>query len=226
MLIQKTTDSVCVSSPTKSLSSTHLDDNEQPPIDYVEDVEGTMDDSNVEGEGELFEDDIRKNQKLDFISTISTLRLQPIANSRMKIPLCRLVPMPLVRPTLSCDVTRLEQDFAFGYEDGARVFYVSISNEQGEYGVFTEEEKAEWGHLWNTVNDAFNLHLSSIPELRHLVDKKFYVCDGNHRRIAWMNYIQRKYSEKLRWHVSVDSIILDTKGRIGVAMQLMHDINK
>ena len=153
------------------------------------------------------------------------LRLTSNDTSRMKIPLCRLVPMPMVRPTLACDLTLLENQFSGGYEEGARVFYVSISNEDGQSGVFTPAEKDEWGPIWNEINHDFNTYLMSQAALRHLVDYKFYVCDGNHRRIAWMNHIMRLHATEKIWHISVDSIVLDTRNRIGLTMQAMHDIN-
>ena len=59
----------------------------------------------------------------------------------MRIPLCRLVPMPMIRPTLASDILALEQQFVYGYEEGARVFYVSIGDEQSCTGVFSEREK-------------------------------------------------------------------------------------
>jgi len=62
---------------------------------------------------------------------------------KRRIPLCHLVPMPMIRPMLSCDLTKLEQQFSHGYEDGARVFYVSFAHEQGQMGEFTEDEKRE-----------------------------------------------------------------------------------
>jgi len=76
------------------------------------------------------------------------------------------------------------------------------------------------------VNTEFNAYLLSQPHLKHLVDAKFFICDGNYRRGAWMRHIQRLYNKDPKWHVSIDSIILDTKGRLGATMQVMHDINK
>ena len=54
----------------------------------------------------------------------------------------------------------------------------------------------------------------------------FFVCDGNHRRQAWLNHIDRLYRTDEDWHYLVDSIILDTKGKNGFVMQVMHNINK
>jgi len=52
-----------------------------------------------------------------------------------------------------------------------------------------EEERSAWDPLWNFVNDEFNSKLKTNPVLKYLVDYKFFVCDGNHRRIAWMRHI-------------------------------------
>ena len=172
------------------------------------------------------EDDIQKSLKLDFVSQVSSLRLFKSDLSRMKIPLCRLVPMAMVRPTLASDIDKLEMEFVHGYDEGSRVFYVSLTNEIGETGIFSESEKAKWGPNWTSVNDLFNDRLRSHPELMHFVDSKFYICDGNHRQIAWMRYISQKHYNDIEWHFSIDSIILDTKDRIGAAMHVMHEINK
>ena len=103
---------------------------------------------------------------------------------------------------------------------------MSIADEQSCIGVFSVEEKQEWDALWNLVNDQFNDHLWFNDCLRYLVDAKFFICDGNHRRIAWMNHITCLHSTELSWHISVDSIILDTRNRVALAMQVMHDVNK
>ena len=121
---------------------------------------------------------------MDTVATLQSLRLFPNELSRIKIPLCRLVPMPMVRPTLASNILALEQQFVYGYEEGARVFYVSIADEQSCTRVFSVEEKQEWGLLWNLVNDQFNDQLRSNDCLSYLVDAKFFICNGNHRRIA------------------------------------------
>jgi len=124
---------------------------------------------------DALEDDIRLSQKLDTVSILHNLRLISNDLSRMRIPLCRMLPMPMVRPMLACNLTVLENQFSGGYEEGARVFYVSMCDEEGQSGVFSEAEKEAWGPLWNLVNDDFNNVLKSQPVLKHLVDHKFYV---------------------------------------------------
>jgi hypothetical protein len=40
--------------------------------------------------------------------------------------------MPLVRLTLAHNIKRLEVEFTYGYQRGAPMFYVSITNEHGD----------------------------------------------------------------------------------------------
>ena len=70
------------------------------------------------------EDELKRIQKGDAVETISTLRMKPDELFRLQIPLYRLVAMPMIRPTLSCDIKKLKQEFAGGYQDGPAVFYV------------------------------------------------------------------------------------------------------
>jgi hypothetical protein len=190
----------------------------------VADVEAEVDDDEVALGAS--EDVIRSRQKLNAVATIANLRLQPVHISRHHIPLCQMVSMSMVRPTLSCDLTKLEEEFVHGYRDGAAVFYVSITIEQGDSQEVTQQDKEKWGPLWDEENEKFNKYLRGIPGMQDYVNMMFFVCDGNHRRLAWMNHIERLYKNEPSWHYSVDAIVLDTKGRIGLVMQVMHDINK
>ena len=196
-------------------------------LDYSED--GQDEDEDGLGDRDPYEgdeDDIRTRHKLNSVATISQLRFQPISSSRFNIPLCRMMAMPMVRPTLPSDLAKLEQEFVHGYREGASVFYVTITNEEGKTHEVTEADKASWDPIWSAKNDDFNSFLMSVPELENFKNLMFFVCDGNHRRQAWLNHIQRLHSTEEAWHCSVDSILLDTKGKIGVVMQVMHNINK
>ena len=57
---------------------------------------------------------IRHNLKKDSFSVVEGIRIQPVDKSSMRIPLCRLIHMPLVRPTLRSNVTKLMAAFQFG----------------------------------------------------------------------------------------------------------------
>jgi len=136
------------------------------------------------------------------------------------IPLCHMVAMPMVRLALQCDLTKLENEFVNKYRDGFVIFYVFVTNEQGDQEQVSNANKELWGPLWNEKNDVFNAYLNSTPNLEHLQSSKFFICNDNHQLLAWKSYISKNYKDEEKWHVAVDSIILDTKGRIGLAMML------
>jgi hypothetical protein len=163
----------------------------QPSIDVEEDDNES---TGVEEEDELSTDQIRATRKVNSIAIIEALCLKPSSLSRMRVPLCRMVAMPIVRSTLSSDLASLEDDYVHGYREGAVVFYLSITNEVGQIEKVSDEDLASWGPYWRAVKAQFEEFLSSVPGLRDLKDVKFSVFDGNHRRQAWMNVISRLHS--------------------------------
>ena len=174
----------------------------------------------------LTENELSRIQKGDSIDILSDLPMKPEELFRLHIPLYRLVAMPMVRPTLACDITKLEQEFAGGYHHGAAVFYVSTTNEEGQSKEFSDKEMSKWDPTWSEKNEVFTHYLDSRRELNFLKNLKFFICDGNHRRLAWMNVIDRCYTLIPKWHFVVDCILLETKGWSELVMQVMHDINK
>jgi hypothetical protein len=60
-------------------------------------------------------DDLRGMLKVNSIKCIKCMRIASKEVSRFDIPLCKMVYMPLVRPTLDSDIKRLEVGFAHGY---------------------------------------------------------------------------------------------------------------
>jgi hypothetical protein len=73
----------------------------QPSIEVEEDAHESVE---VDEEDELSIDQIRAGGKVNSIATIEAIRLKPSLLSRMLILLCRLVAMPIVRPTLFSDL--------------------------------------------------------------------------------------------------------------------------
>ena len=222
--------------PDKTMDEETIFKTPGSPVAEQPEIEGENDDDGDDGEEDLedviqehpeekvmTEDELRKIQKGDSINVLAQLRMKPEESFRMHIPLCRLVTMPMVRLALLSDTSKLEQDFAAGgYRDGAAVFYVSTTNEEGNTEEFTEAEMEKWDPIWREKNQIFSQKLEGKQELQFLKNFKFFICDGNHRSLAWMNFIG-KHS---KWHCNVDSIILDTKGKNEIVMQVMHDINK
>jgi hypothetical protein len=95
-------------------------------IDYPDEPECTLN-----------EDELHQVLKVNSNKCIEHMRISPKEASRFDIPLCRMVYMPLDRPTLASDIKRLEADFAHGYHHGASVFYVTLCNERGEERAVT-----------------------------------------------------------------------------------------
>jgi hypothetical protein len=85
----------------------------------------------VDEEEEVLTDQIRASKKVNSIVMIEALRLKPSSLLRMPVPLCRLVAIPIMRSTLSSNLTTLEDDFVHGYWEGVVVFYLSTINEGG-----------------------------------------------------------------------------------------------
>jgi len=96
----------------------------------------------------LNEDELRELHKANSIQCIEGMRILPKAMSRFDIPLCRMIYMPLVRPTLAHDIKRLEAEFTHGYRPGAPVFYVSTTNKHGEERLMKDVDTSDWGPHW------------------------------------------------------------------------------
>jgi hypothetical protein len=172
---------------------------------------------------------IRHNLKKDSFSVVEGMRIQPKEKSSMRIPLCRLIHMPLVRPTLRSDVTKLMAAFQFGYRAGSSTFYVSTANESGENRFISAKDKREWGELWNAENDKFESFLRADKDLMSLSGFMFFVYDGNHRLLAWKECIETDHKDDALWyekHGCPECVILDTTGGRGDVLNAMHDINK
>jgi hypothetical protein len=55
-------------------------------------------------------------------------KIFPKEKARMNIPLCIMISMLVVKPTLKIDVLKMEHDFHMVYKEGDKVFYVSAKN--------------------------------------------------------------------------------------------------
>ena len=146
--------------------------------------------------------------------------------SRFDILLYRMVYMPLVCPTLAHDIKRLEVEFTHGYWLGASVFYVSITNKYGEERVVKDVDISKWDPHQTLVNIDFEVKLALNSYLCFLCCCMFFICDGNHRFKAWIGYIDRLHRDDREWYYAVDNICLDTRGKGGLFINAMHNINK
>jgi hypothetical protein len=116
----------------------------------------------------LNEDELRKLLKVNSNNCIEHMRISPKEASRFDIPLCRMIYMPLVRPTLASDIKCLEAEFVHGYCARTSVFYVSICNERGEERSVSSEDTKGWNEQWRNENSLFESWLLNSPHLKHL----------------------------------------------------------
>ncbi|KAG0631975.1 hypothetical protein M758_1G295400 [Ceratodon purpureus] len=167
-----------------------------------------------------------RKTRVNSIQILKRLELFQNGKAQMHIPLCRMRKLQVVRPALENDVAKMQAEFSHGYRDGASVFYVSTTNFQGHEKYVTEAERAKWSAHWRTRDQEFEEFLSRDPELAELSNKFFYVWDGNHRLVAWYEFIRKSHKQDLEWHYMVRSIVLRTAENVTDVLTAMHDINK
>ena len=163
------------------------------------------------------------------INSIDILRRCQILGGRksqMEIPLCRMIRLQVVRPTLAMDIEKMKADFIHEYHPGAAVFYVSTTNIEGNSRDVTNEDRSAWNFHWRRKDMEFEQFLQSNPELRFLSNKMFYVWDGNLRLVAWMEFISKVHPNDLDWHFCVRTIVLHTLDIITNVLTAMDDINQ
>ena len=110
----------------------------------IDNEEDNIESPRVDEEDEFSTDQILAPKKVDSIAIMEALCLKPSSLSRMQVLLCRMVPMLIVRPTLSSDLASFQDKFVHVYHDGADVFYLSITNEGGQIEKVTNEDLASW----------------------------------------------------------------------------------
>ena len=77
-------------------------------------------------------DDLLLKELVSTSAVLDGLRFKPKSKSKISIPLCRMISLPVVRPFLKNDVMGIGQDFVRdGYMDGRGVFYVAIHDNMG-----------------------------------------------------------------------------------------------
>ena len=76
------------------------------------------------------------------------------------------------------------------------------------------------------MNDIFEATLDGNPNLSFLQSRMLFIYNGNYRYKTKMNYIDKLHQNHLEWHFTMDCINLDIIGRVGLALNAMHDVNK
>lgn len=190
------------------------------------DSESEEDTASESDENKHYIDKVAEMMSSRKVNSQQVIRDMMVPGGRLRIPLCRMIPMPVVRPALYQDIKKLQNDFVHGYREGAQVFYVSTTNNLGKEAEVTPELRQSWSEQWQRANIEFEEDLCRTLTGPNFKGKMFFVWDGNHRLQAWFAYINRLHAKDFEKHVRVDSIILDPKDDIAQLMTAMHDVNK
>jgi hypothetical protein len=78
------------------------------------------------GDKEILE--VYMEHKVKTIQVLERHKIHTKAKARMNIPLCHMISMPVVRPTLKINVFKMEHAFQMAYREADKVFYISPIN--------------------------------------------------------------------------------------------------
>ena len=139
---------------------------------------------------------ILKNETVNTASRFEKLRFHPKRKSKINIPLCMMVSLPVVRLFLKNDVMNLASHFvSCGYMEGNGVFYVAIENDEGKTMEVTSAIMSTWSENWMKSNNEFEYFLKADADLRGFSNKIFFVWDGNHRLQVWLPIINKDHAD-------------------------------
>ena len=146
--------------------------------------------------------------------------------AQMDVPLCKMISLQVVRPTLAIDIEKMKADFIHGYRSGAALLNMSTTNIQGSEQTVFDEDRLSWNAFWRRNNSHLEEFFNADPELRCLSNKMFYIHDGNHRLVARTEFIHQAHSNDLDLHFWVRTIVLSILDNVTNILTTMHDINR
>ena len=148
-------------------------------------------------------------------------------NCELDVPLCRMIPMKDVREPLKTDIQKLKAEFSRGYRWASACFYLSLRSFRMEEATVTGTHRASWSDLWRKEDLEFEARLAKNPALGKYSNRFFYVWDGNHRHIAWMDVISALHKDDAFFHVPVRSVFINVSSEnCNMLLHAMTDWNK
>lgn len=187
---------------------------------YVDEVRLT------DGELKLKLHDLAIKESVPTTSRLEKLQWQPKQKGRLFIPLCRMMPLLVVRPFLKNDVSQLTTHFMIdGYMEGCGFFYVALEDDHGHTNDVTPNVVAKWSSVWKEVNEEFEKKLLADEDLKIFSNKMVMVWDGNHRLQACMPIIDQFHSNDIYWHYCVEGVILEPRGDVPSMIAALHEMN-
>ena len=93
-------------------------------------------------------DDLVIKESVNTSLVLERLWFEPKIKSKLHIPLCQMISLPIVRPFLGNDVMRLGAHFVkTGYMDGHGVFYVAMEDNEGRMVPVTKAISNSWSPM-------------------------------------------------------------------------------
>jgi len=71
---------------------------------------------------------VQNQTKINMKEILKKYKINPKCKAQMYDPLCKMVPMPIVRLTFKFDILKMEQTFHKRYKEGDKVFYLFLMN--------------------------------------------------------------------------------------------------
>lgn len=93
--------------------------------------------------------------------------------------------------------------------------YVSLYDDKDKELLVNNEIVTSRNNHEVDANNCFENNLAQDPQVHQFWGKMFSAYEGNHRLTAWMQHIAEHHNDYPRWHISVECIILDRRGRNG-----------
>jgi hypothetical protein len=105
------------------------------------------------------------------------------------------------------------------------MFYIFSHNWKGE-----EEKVNTYCNTWSFVRKENNVEFEKLlvedPHMCWLSWKMFHIWDDNHHLQAWWPYIDLNHPNEPKWHIKVNSFVLDTTNGLVELFTTMTNINK
>lgn len=147
--------------------------------------------------------------------------------SEFYIPLCRVLPMTEVRIPIKADIEKLKGEFVKGYRPESACFYMALKNFSMLEREVLHEERAGWSDLWREEDMKFESFIQGRLELHALSNRYFFIWNGNHRHVAWMNVISTMHRYDGAFHTPVRAVLLQpTMQNRHILLNAMTEWNK
>lgn len=130
------------------------------------------------------------------------------------IPLCWMVGMEVVKPTLDDNIAILSRSFHVGYILGSTTFYMVLEHflEDGYIQEVNDDIRATWDDAWKEKNEVFETFLRD-NNLSYFSNKMFFIWDGNDKFKAWYKNKSENFQD-VDYHIAPTSIVLDGQEKI------------